>query len=73
MEAFAEEAAELQSADTDGTGVIDEMELRNFIAAKKREGVLAPGVGVRVRVRVRVRLRLRVRVSLTLTLTLTLT
>ena len=55
MEAFAEEAAELQSADTDGTGVIDEMELRNFIAAKKREGVLAPGVGVRVRVRVRVR------------------
>lgn len=48
VEAFAEEAAELQSADTDGTGLIDEMELRNFIAAKKREGVLAPGVDTNI-------------------------
>eukprot|EP00964_Phaeocystis_antarctica_P036649 scaffold20935_cov69-Phaeocystis_antarctica.AAC.6 len=48
VEAFAEEAAELQSADIDGTGVIDEMELRTFIAAKKKEGVLAPGVDTNI-------------------------
>lgn len=48
VEVFAEEAAELGKADLDGTGAIDEMELRTFIAAKKKEGVLAPGVDTNV-------------------------
>jgi len=48
VEVFAEEAAELGAADLDGTGVIDEFELRTFIAQKKKENQLAPGVDTNV-------------------------
>lgn len=44
VEVFAEEAAELGAADLDGTGMIDEFELRTFIAQKKKENALVAGV-----------------------------
>tara|TARA_B110001452_G_scaffold249211_1_gene236588 strand:- start:110 stop:1705 length:1596 start_codon:yes stop_codon:yes gene_type:complete len=44
VEVFAEEAAELGAADLDGTGMIDEFELRTFISQKKKENQLVPGV-----------------------------
>jgi len=43
VEVFAEEAAELGAADLDGTGNIDEFELRTFLAQKKKENSLVPG------------------------------
>ena len=47
-EVFAEEAAELGAADLDGTGLIDEFELRTFIAQKRKENQLTPGVDTNV-------------------------
>ena len=45
---FEEDAATYTFTDTDGDGTIDELELREFLVKKRKEGVLRKDIDTRV-------------------------
>merc|ERR1719473_1657355 len=48
VEMFEDDAAVYSMTDVDGDGLVDEMELREFLTRKKKEGVLRRDVDTRV-------------------------
>lgn len=48
VEMFEDDAAVYQMTDVDGDGLVDEMELREFLTRKRKEGVLRKDVDTRV-------------------------